>query len=286
MHECECATIPSQTFFSISTFKANHACERPTVNDGLGFRGKRKSRPLWHLIFQKKKKLLGERLNLCLTPPQIRGYMSKRKAETFVFFSPSSIDFSFPPIAAISISCFMLALRFEPNPCMLTCHTKSALLKRATEIAARNARRQATAGTLLKALPTQLPGWLVSFLGSPATSVCTNRGDSADILSFWGWGTGGGRFWQIKYISSLFLKSASLNWPNPPAYPPTQPTSLAYSLVHSCQPWTRPLHKQWTVRTRSTVKSALLNFMLLLEQDWSPGLLRLECWMITETLRS
>lgn len=233
---------------------------------------------------KKKKKILGERLNLCLTPPQIRGYMSKRKAETFAFFSPSSIDFSFPPIAAISISCFPLALRFEPNPCMLTCHTKSALLKRATEIAARNARRQATAGTLLKALPTQLPGWLVSFLGSPATSVCTNRGDSADILSFWG--RGGGRFWQIKYISSLFLKSASLNWPNPPAYPPTHPTSLAYSLVHSCQPWTRPLHKQWTVRTRSTVKSALLNFMLLLEQDWSPGLLRLECWMITETLRS
>lgn len=44
------------------------------------------------------------------------------------------LPFLFPPLffffTTIFIFCFLFVLQFEPNPCMLNCHTKSVLLKR------------------------------------------------------------------------------------------------------------------------------------------------------------
>lgn len=53
-----------------------------------------------------------------------RGRVRKRKIWREIFAFPRA------PLLIFLPSLFLFVLQFEPNPCMLTCHTKSALLKR------------------------------------------------------------------------------------------------------------------------------------------------------------
>lgn len=115
--------------FSISAFKADHVWEWEMIRDGLMLCcALRKSCLFWHLI-STNTNLSGEPQPLPSTESlPMLGFSFKASWEGGGRYLPFySLLFFF---YYLYFFFFLFVLQFEPNPCMLNCHTKSVLLKR------------------------------------------------------------------------------------------------------------------------------------------------------------